>query len=225
MVVWCWGRTTKPAGTSTARLDRRTAHPPPKKKQDETSPIETSLAAFQRQFAKQDQFRLGCGLCILLQDQLLTRAQVCMCACACPLSVVWRSMSTYITYKMNHANLTHCDDNKSGWWPSPSSRTCTRARPCMPRRAPPWRTPSSPSSSRPSSRWASLAWANSTSTPRYLRSGCSSRSCSSTRRPRARYEVWLEDDDDDARTYTHIHGRGLTCGRTELDPIISSDSN
>jgi len=45
-------------------------------KQDEGSPIETSLAAFQRQFAKQDQFRLGCGLCILLQDQLLTRAQV-----------------------------------------------------------------------------------------------------------------------------------------------------
>lgn len=45
--------------------------------QDEGSPIEASLAAFQRQFpTRADHFRLGCGLCILLQDQLLTRAQV-----------------------------------------------------------------------------------------------------------------------------------------------------
>lgn len=51
-------------------------HPHTRPNQDEASPIEASLAAFQRQFARQDQFRLGCGLCILLQDQLLTRAQV-----------------------------------------------------------------------------------------------------------------------------------------------------
>lgn len=38
--------------------------------------MEATVAAFQRQFSKHDHFRLGCGLCVLLQDQLLTRAQV-----------------------------------------------------------------------------------------------------------------------------------------------------
>ncbi len=33
------------------------------------------MSAFQRQFPKPDQFRIGCGLCVLLQDQLLTRSQ------------------------------------------------------------------------------------------------------------------------------------------------------
>ena len=43
--------------------------------QDESAPIEEGLRAFERHFPKPDRFRIGCGLCILLQDQLLTRPQ------------------------------------------------------------------------------------------------------------------------------------------------------
>lgn len=43
--------------------------------QDETASVEKSIQAFEGDFPAPDRFRIGCGLCIFLQDQLLSRSQ------------------------------------------------------------------------------------------------------------------------------------------------------
>lgn len=44
--------------------------------QDEDSPLESTVSTYQRSFQKTEQFRVGCALCALVQDQLLTSIQV-----------------------------------------------------------------------------------------------------------------------------------------------------
>jgi hypothetical protein len=39
-------------------------------------PLESAANNFHREFARNDYFKLGCALCVLLKDQLLTRTQV-----------------------------------------------------------------------------------------------------------------------------------------------------
>ena len=44
--------------------------------QDDKQSLESAEAQFNRAFSKQDQFKVGCTLCTLLQDRLLTKTQV-----------------------------------------------------------------------------------------------------------------------------------------------------
>jgi hypothetical protein len=47
--------------------------------QDEDSSLEATANAFEGCFKKGDRFRIGCAVCMLLQDQLLSRTQVGLC--------------------------------------------------------------------------------------------------------------------------------------------------
>lgn len=44
--------------------------------QEDDKPLEQVASAFLRTFTKNDHFKLGCSICILLQDNLLTGSQV-----------------------------------------------------------------------------------------------------------------------------------------------------
>lgn len=44
--------------------------------QEDDKPLEQVSAAFLRTFTKNDHFKVGCTICILLQDNLLTSSQV-----------------------------------------------------------------------------------------------------------------------------------------------------
>jgi len=58
--------------------------------QDEEVPLDNISQSFQKAFPKADHFRAACAVCMLLEDNLLTAAQVRACAalswrvCACP---------------------------------------------------------------------------------------------------------------------------------------------
>lgn len=44
--------------------------------QEDDKPLEQVAVAFQRTFTKNDHFKVGCTICVLLQDNLLTSSQV-----------------------------------------------------------------------------------------------------------------------------------------------------
>jgi hypothetical protein len=44
--------------------------------QDDDHPLEHATTTFHRTFTKSDHFKVGCAICILIQDNLLTAAQV-----------------------------------------------------------------------------------------------------------------------------------------------------
>jgi hypothetical protein len=44
--------------------------------QEDDKPLEQVASAFLRSFSKNDHFKVGCTICILLQDNLLTSSQV-----------------------------------------------------------------------------------------------------------------------------------------------------
>jgi hypothetical protein len=54
--------------------------------QDSESSLESISAAFGRLFPKQDQFKAGCAISVLLEDRLLTNTQVGMVELACIVS-------------------------------------------------------------------------------------------------------------------------------------------
>jgi hypothetical protein len=82
----CLTRFAAPSSTDGRAFSDLSDFSPGPRLQDADSTLEATAGAFGRLFQKPEQFKAGCAICVLLEDQLLTNTQVrlpCKACCVC----------------------------------------------------------------------------------------------------------------------------------------------